>query len=1043
MVGSVWYLKQTTQKMSLRQLTLLVLLLSIFGCSNHDWENPHIVEINREKPRAWFVPFNSEKDALSKDWQKSENVMMLNGAWKFNWVNKPSDRPKDFYKESFDVSNWNEIEVPSNWQMKGYGFPIYTNVKYPFPKNEPYVNKDFNPVGSYKKSFEIDSEWKDSKVYVYFGAVGSAFYVWVNGEKVGYNQGSKTPAEFDISKYLRKGKNNISVEVYRWCDGSYLEGQDFWRMSGIERDVFLVKTPKTRIRDFFANANLTEDYKKGKLSLNVELEGEVKSQDVEVKIFDGNKVFFTDSKKASSNNVKFEKVFDQINKWSAEKPNLYTLSVLLKSEGKVQQAISQKIGFRSVEIKKGQLLVNGQPIYIKGVNRHEHDPVTGHVISEESMLKDIEVMQQYNVNSVRTCHYPNMPRWYELCAKYGLYVLDEANVEAHGHGFEEHNSLGHHPDYKKGIIDRLERMVERDKNFPSVIIWSLGNEIGIGDNMVEAYQWAKKRDASRPVHLELGPAGDFIKKKFTDIIPWMYRTEKKIRDQYLGKYPERPFIWCEYSHAMGNSNGNLKELWDFVESERQLQGGFIWDWVDQGLLKKTDDGKEYWAYGGDFEAPGIYHDGCVLINGLVKPDRTPHPALEEVKKVYQNIKFKAVDLSKGKFLLKNNNFFIGTSKFKFKFELVENGKIVKSKILNIPTVEAQSEIEFKAPIGLLKKQGEYFVNFYALTKTETEMLPKNHIVAKEQIQLQKSPKRGFYNSKDVGFSYKLGGDLAKLSKSGVEIAFDVTKGILASYKIKGKEMIQEAPVMNFWRAMIDNDYGNKMPKLSLPWKKARESAKLISAKIEKNQFKTVFELLELGSKFYTTYTVNNKMEILVDNKLEIGKDSLPEIPRVGMYLTMPVEFDNMQWYGRGPQENYQDRYTSAFVGNYSGKVADQYYAYIRPQENGNKTGVRWVKYTNDKGVGLKFTGIGEINTSAHHNPMEDFDHPRGGFNNPDNSPNRHTKDIVKKDMVRINIDLAQRGVGGDDSWGAFPYDKYRLFADKDYEYKFIISPVVR
>lgn len=1028
--------------------TLFVLFITALtiSCSNNDWENPEITGINREKAHSWFIPFGNESDALTKEWKRSKNVKILNGKWKFNWCKKPADRPVNFYKENYDVSGWKEIDVPANWQMKGYGYPIYTNVPYPFPKNEPYVDKSNNPVGSYKREFELNADWKNSKVFIHFGAVKSAFYLWVNGQKVGYSQGSKTPAEFDITKYIRKGKNSVSAEVYRWCDGSYLEGQDFWRLSGIERDVFLVKAPKLRIKDFETKSGLADDYTTGIMNLNIDVvnsDDSKKNYEIEVKITDKGNIIYEKSvnnslAKGENRSVfKFKKEY--INRWSAETPYLYDLIINLKSGGKTLQSIAQKTGFRKVEIKNGQLLVNGRAIYLKGVNRHEHDPVHGHVISKESMLKDIEVMKQNNINAVRTSHYPNDPLWYRLCDKYGLYVVDESNVEAHGHGFEEHNSLGHHPKYKKGIIDRLERMMERDKNHPSVIIWSLGNEIGIGDNMVDAYKWAKRRDPSRPAQLELGPAGDFIKKRFTDIIPWMYRTTKKIENLYLGKYPDRPFIWCEYSHAMGNSNGNLKELWDFAESHRQVQGGFIWDWVDQGLTKKTKDCKEYWAYGGDFEPEGVHHDDCVLINGLVNPDRTPHPALYEVKKVYQYIKFKAKDISNGIFELKNMYEFITTEGFEFSYEILKNGVAIKSANVKIENIKPYETATFKIKdVAKLsgKKDAEYFINIYTKTKSATEMIPAGHELAKEQFQITDLVNNKTKFSGKVEVAEK--DDKIEVKTKSGKITFNLTNGKLDSYILKGKELIKEGTQPNFWRPPVDNDYGNKMIDSCKLWKTAGKDLKITNICRKKgsdSKFRVEFEYSITGTdaKFYTEYLVNAYGEVVVTNSLKIGKDSLPELPRFGMYLTMPVEFDNMSWYGRGPHENYCDRNTSSFVGKYSGKVADQYFAYIRPQENGNKTDVRWAEFTNNDGLGLKFTGHPLLSVSAHHNPMEDFDWPRG-------TTNQHTIDIVKKDMVRINLDLKQRGVGGDDSWGAFPYDKYRLFS-QDYSYGFVISPV--
>lgn len=1023
------------------KLLLYSLLICLSSCQQHDWENPEVVQINREQPRAWFIPF-AKPQPTNEGWRQSENILMLNGEWHFKWANKPADRPKHFYKNDYPLEDWAKITVPSNWQLNGYGFPIYTNARYPFPKNEPYVDANFNPVGSYKCSFTLPRNWQDSKVFLYFGAVNSAFYVWVNGEKVGYNQGSKTPAEFDISHYLVAGENQIALEVYQWGDGSYLEDQDFWRLSGIERDVFLVRTPKTHLRDFKATVGLDAQYKKGTLELDLEIAGTTQQHKLEVEIMDGTKTLYQATQVCTQRQVKFHTQDLPIQPWSAETPILYDLRISLKKADSLTQFVTRKIGFRTVEIKGGQLLVNGKAVYLKGVNRHEHDPYTGHVISEESMLADLKLMKQYNLNAVRTSHYPNDPRWYELCDQYGLYVVDEANIEAHGHGFEPHNSLGHHPAYKKGIFDRVERMMERDKNSPSVIIWSTGNEIGIGDNMVDVYDWAKAKDPSRPVQLELGPAGDFIKKRFTDIIPWMYRTEKQIRELYLGKFPDQPFIWCEYSHAMGNSSGNLKELWEFVESEPQLQGGFIWDWVDQGLHKTTPEGQDYWGYGGDFEPPHIYNDANSHINGLVFPDRKPKPALEEVKKVYQYLRFK--QLSSNQFQLQNRYDFRNTEGFYFQYEVLQNGSSLGLQTLNLPSTEAGEDYTFKLKLPNKNLGQEYHLNFYAKLKNDEGLLQQGHAVAKEQFLLQRGSPKALRSTKIIQHKKEQG--VLKLWNKDISIDFDLNTQSLTSYKIKGKELLLESPKLNFWRAMTDNDIGNQLHKKSLIWKTAAKNIKPLGASVSQEQnlvtIRSAFELPNIG-QCTLSYAVNERGAMKLHYTLLIENDSLPEIPRIGMYFTLPKEFQALSYWGRGPQENYADRNSAAFVGQYASSVSQQYVPYIRPQENGNKTGVRWVQLTNNQGSGLKFTATGTnlLNTSTHHNPMEDFDHPRSHFSHEVQYPNRHTTDIVPQDLVRLNIDLQQRGVGGDDSWGALPYPAYRILPKKGqvYKYSFVIE----
>lgn len=608
-----------------------------------EWENPKINGINKEPARASFMGYDTEKAAIADDYSKSPWFQSLNGTWKFNWVAQPESRPVDFYKDNFDVTKWKDIPVPSDWQMHGYDYAHYVNIAYPFPMNQPFIDHKYNPVGSYKRTFTIPEKWKGSDVFIYFGGVNSAMYLWINGQKVGYSEDSKTPAEFNISKYLRSGENTLSVEVYRWCDGSYLEDQDFFRLSGIERDVFLYATPKTRIADFFATAGLDAQYVNGTLNLDVKLKNSSKDANANlsllVNLYDaatGDKVY-SETKKISvagegENSLNFSAIVNSVKQWSAEFPNLYNLTLqLTDSKGALVQATGCNVGFRTSEIKNGQLLVNGKAILFKGVNRHESDPVTGHVISVESMIKDIQLMKQFNLNAVRTSHYPNDPMWYKLCDKYGIYLYDEANIESHGYGYNPDKTLGNNPDYLLMHMERTTNMVERDKNHPSIIVWSMGNEAGTGTNFLATYKWTKARDKSRPVHYERAEKDTKITERHTDIQGDMYASIKHI-EKYLATDPDRPFIWCEYAHAMGNSTGNFQDLWDFVESNPKHQGGFIWDWVDQGFYKTNDKGRKYFGYGGDFEPKGTYTDLNFCTNGLVWPDRSIHPAIWEVKK---------------------------------------------------------------------------------------------------------------------------------------------------------------------------------------------------------------------------------------------------------------------------------------------------------------------------------------------------------------------------------------------------------------------------
>ncbi len=1020
-----------------------------------DWENPSIIEVNKEKPHTWFIPFNRESIKDAYDLSASPNVKILNGNWKFNWSATPEDRPIDFYKSEYEAKDWKKIPVPGNWQMNGYGYPLYTNVKYPFPKNEPFIDHSLNEVGSYIHQFSLPEQWQGKQLFIHFGAVKSAFYLWINGKKVGYSQGSKLPSEFDITPYVKKGDNSLAVEVYRFCEGNYLEDQDFWRMNGIERDVYLVATPKVRIRDFKINASLNSSYEKGIFNVQVELKAHKKTKtsqfEIDLTLFDktGNKVF-NEKKKVLKKKHQiltsdFSTILNKIKHWTAETPNLYNVNICLLQKGKVIQSLTHDVGFRSSEIKNGNLLVNGKPILLKGVNRHEHDPTYGHVISRESMLKDIELFKKYNINAVRTCHYPNDPYWYHLCNKHGIYVVDEANIEGHGHGFTAETSLGHHPDYMEAILARVRNMIERDKNHPSIIIWSMGNEIGVGDNMVAAYNLSKKLDPFRPAQLELGPSSkenNFIPDSlFTDVIAWMYNKIPTLKEKYIGKYPKRPFIWCEYSHSMGNSTGNLQELWDFVESEPQMQGGFIWDWVDQGLWKTDNNGEKYYAYGGDFEPEGVYNDNCFMINGLVFPDRSIQPALWEVKKVYQNIKIKPENIEELTFRIDNNYFFTNLNQYDLYWEVLKNGTRVQYGNMAIPNIAPEKsavvspEIDFKL---INKNQGEYFINFYLKTKKASHLLKVGHIVASEQIALG-----GKYTSSNRSETEKIikvtENENVLICETGkIKINFDLKLGHLSQYSVNNNDLIKEPLRLCFWRAPVDNDYGNKLAHISKAWKTAGDSAILIDYTIKTDQLGQVqvhfkHRLDAVSSDYLTNFSIDMDGRIEVNGQLVCGVDTLPELPRFGMQLSLPAQYDSLSWYGRGPHENMNDRNRSAFVGLYKGSVAEQYVPYIRPQENGYKTDTRWFTLENTADNGLRFTGLPLICFSTLHNPTADFDYDREKIL-------RHTNDITKRDAVYIHIDLKQRGVGGDNSWGALPFDEFRL-SSKNYQFKFCIEPI--
>lgn len=1029
-----------------------------------DWENPAIFGINKEKPHATMISFADKESALEGNKASSPNYLSLDGIWKFNLAKSPDKRPYWFFKDDYDTREWDDIMVPSNWEMKGYDVPIYVNIDYPFKNDPPFIQHDYNPVGSYKRSFKVPSEWKDKEVFIHFGAVASAFYVWVNEQLVGYSQDSKTPAEFNVTKYLKKGNNYLAVEVYRWCDGSYLEDQDFWRMSGMQREVFLHARPKTYISDFFAKGDLENNYKNGLLRLDVSLaSGDASAADfnVEASIFDDGQELYSESKdvKLSGNqgNVSFEKSFPEIKKWSAETPDLYSLVITLKEkDGIILESVSSRIGFRKVEIINSHLLINGIAIYLKGTNMHEHDDANGHVVDEAMILKDIRVMKSNNINAVRTSHYPQQEFWYEMCDKYGLYLIDEANIESHGVGYDKDVTLADKSEWAAAHMARMQSMVERDKNHPSVIIWSLGNEAGDGHNFLNNYKWAKERDNTRPVQYERAEKSTNTTERHTDIVCPMYARIENIEEYGKDEKNDRPLIMCEYAHAMGNSTGNLQDYWDVIEKYPKLQGAFVWDWVDQGLLKTDESGEKYWAYGGDYGEPGVPSDGNFCINGLTWPDRTGKPGLNEVKKVYQYVGFEPVDLKNGLIRIKNKYDFTNLSAFNFDWEMASDGSVIQSGKVAIPDLNPKAELLIKIPIEKIEPMPgtEYFLNLRISRSDAWTIVPEDHIYAAAQFKLpfEGAPVKLNQDKLTVLQSSIIGNKL-KIAGTDLKIVLDLEKGRIESYNFKGTDLILKGPEPDFWRPPTDNDYGYGMDGLLGIWKKAGENAVVTKADIMNREIGKVIVLFRYdikdpaGSKianFSTTYTVMGSGDILVNNTFEKVSDKIPELPRMGMQMQLPVEFANLKWFGRGPHENYVDRKTSAEVGLYESTVVDQYVPYIRPQENGYKTDIRWLTLTNDNGSGILVSGNPLLCFAALNYIHDDFESPgKLSQYRPDaRTANTHTNNVKPHDLVNLNIDLAQMGVGGDNSWGAPIHPQYRLLARK-YEYSFRICPIVR
>ena len=1011
-----------------------------------DWENPAVIGRNKLPPHASFLGYPDVQTALQGEPTESPYFLTLNGVWKFNWVRQPADRPAEFFREDFDVTAWHDIHVPGNWEVQSFGVPIYTDTEYPFPRNPPFIAHEYNPVGSYRTNFTVPGSWQGRQVLLHFAGVKSAMYVWVNGREVGYSQGSKTPAEFNITPYVREGDNTIAVEVYRWSDGAYLEDQDYWKISGIERDVFLYSTPKVHIRDLFATADLAGDYVNGVLRLAVTVSNHtetISQHQLRVDLLGAGARSVFDAPLESDISVspvgeavaQFEQLVAAPAQWTAETPNLHTLTVeLVDTAGSTVEAVATRVGFRKVEIKQGQLMVNGVPITIKGVNRHEHNPHLGRSVTEEQMLEDIGLMKRFNINAVRTSHYPNTPRWYELTDQYGLYVVDEANIESHGMGYHPDTTLGNDPAWLEAHLDRTRRMVERDKNHPSVIVWSLGNEAGDGSNFEATSAWIHQRDPSRPVQYER--AG---RRPHTDIYVPMY-ARIPFLEEYASEERDRPLIMCEYAHAMGNSVGNLQDYWDVIESSRQLQGGFIWDWIDQGLYAETEEGEPYWAYGGDYGPPGTPSSGNFLINGLVFPDRAVHPHLWEVKKVYQYIKVRPLDLEHGRVVVINQHDFSDVAGFELAWNVAADGLPVAQGRVPDLTVLPHDSATVELPLPRIDPAPgvQYLLNLSFRLKQGTALVPQGHEVAWDQFELA-TYRPSLAIDPDTLPPLNLAETQTTLRIEGQRFAvsFDRASGKMESLVYDGSEMMLSGPQPNFWRAPTDNDYGNGMPERQGRWRDAWTNGRVNDVDVRQLQPSAVrvvvsAAILADDVDYYTSYTVYGSGDVLVHNRFAPTETNLPDMPRLGMSLTLPVEFDRVAWYGRGPHESYWDRKTGAAVGRYEAAVADLYHPYVRPQENGNRSDTRWVALSNAGGVGLLAVGMPVIDFSAHHFTQADFDEGT-------EKHQRHTYHLKQRDLVTLNLDYRQMGVGGDNSWGARPHEQYTLPV-RGYSYGFRLRP---
>ncbi len=989
----------------------------------YEWENPQLVSAGTERPHATFIPYFNLKTLT---WEYPEDFESLNGKWKFYFAENPFNLPEGFYTEVFDDSTWNDIDVPSNWELQGYDKPIYTNVVYPFKVNPPYIPKDYNPTGIYRKKVFIPEKWLQREVFLHFEGVRSFLKLWINGMEVGFSKDSCTPVEFRVTEFLKAGENTITAMVLKWCDASYLEDQDMWWFAGIYREVYLYALPKAHIWDIFVKTDFDENSDNATLFIDVELRNLSKTScsdklslallspdEQQISLCTETVEIEPDSRRTLNFTFSVEKPV----KWSCETPNLY---VLLAKFGEDEKKIN--FGFRKIEIKDGRLWINGKSFFIKGVNRHEFDPDRGHAITVDRMIQDIKLMKQANINTVRTSHYPNQTRWYDLCDYFGLYVIDEANIESHGIGWTPEVTLAKKEEWRQAHLDRVQRMVERDKNHASVIFWSLGNEAGDGENFEQAALWIKSRDNTRPIHYCPHGTSGFADGYHLDVVSTMYPPIEKIIGYSLSN-PKRPLLMCEYAHAMGNSVGNLKDYWEVIETHPNLCGGCIWDWVDQGIKKSDSKGRSFWAYGGDFgDQP---NDGNFCCNGLVLPDRTVEPEYYEVKKVYQHIKIRKI--SYNTYEVENSYSFTNLDQFEGKWILRADGEIVDHGTFTLDLPSGDKTL-LKLPIKKSYDDREYFLEVNFCLKEDKPWAEKGHIVAWEQFKLKSG---SFYHVKPQGsFRILEDGNSYTVKGENFQVVFSKLTGTLQQLNYLGKDLLLSPVVPNFWRAPIDNDVGNKMPERLAIWKKATCERKLhrLSARQHKDRFTLCCEYqLPAGSWDYLTFSVFSNGEILIDHTIIPG-ENLPELPRFGLQFKVLKNLKNVVWYGRGPHETYWDRKHGGLFALHSGKSNSLVHYYVKPQETGNRSDVRYFKLFDESQVGFLVCGLPTIDFSIWPFSMEDLEQAK------------HVNELEEKDFLTVNIDYRQTGVGGDDSWGAKPHKEYTLFA-KPYSYRFVIKPL--
>ena len=1044
-------------------LTMLQVALFQAMAQQPVWLDPKVNSENEKPDVADYFAYEDMESAQRGEKKQSARFMSIEGNWKFNFVRNAYDKPEGFFAIGYDDSKWTDFPVPGLFEMNGYGDRIYTNVSYPwnneYPINPPIVGERDNYVGSYRQMFEIPAEWKGQRVYIHVGSATSNLWVWVNGKYVGYSEDSKMEAEFDITDCVEFGKSNlIAMQIMRWCDASYIEDQDFWRFTGIAREVYLYARPEARIDDFRVVTDLDSKYVNATLNFDATFVGaDGKTLGMVLKDASGKDIW--SGKIALENgSASVSAAVKNPYKWTAETPYLYTLFLTLsESDGKVIEVIPQKVGFRKVEIRDRQLLVNGQPILIKGADRHEMDPEGGYVVPLERMIQDIQIMKQMNINAVRTSHYPDDPRWYDLCDKYGIYLVAEANLEGHGMMYGP-SPLAKNPDYELAHLERNKSNVITYKNHPSIIVWSMGNEDGDGQNFVTCYKWIKEYDKTRPVQYE-GATGS---PDHCDIHCPMYADYGAMERHERGNDP-RPMIECEYAHAMGNSEGGFKEYWDIIRANRSVQGGFIWDFVDQAVFGKSADGKEIFMYGGD---DGRYpvSDQNFNCNGLIAPDRRWNPHAYEVQYFYQNIWATPADLKKGVIEVYNENFYTDLSAYYMEYALTVDGTEISRGQIKLPEIAAQSRVKVtssdlakaikKAPAGK-----EILVDVEFKLKEAAPLLEKDFVVARGQFEVAGYvfPQMAAENTGDVKIDEAVA--YAKLEAAGVVYTFNKNTGWIDYIDIDGKQMTQSGSQLksDFWRAPTDNDYGANLHTRMQAWRNPNLRRTAFECKVEDGVGKVnvKYEIEQLYASLELEYLLDNNGYMWVTQKMITRPEEaaqamaqsapqrqgqrgprqqgMPDLFKFGMTMQMAGEFDQVEYYGRGPVENYVDRNSSQFLGVYKSSVADQYYPYIRPQENGNKTDVRWWRVTNADGKGLEFYSDAPLSMSSLNYTTADLDEgPQ--------KHNVHAGDLTPRPCTVIHIDKAQYGLACVNSWGATPLEQYKLHYG-DYSYSFVIAPV--